>query len=230
MSCMDKKRNNSMSTIDDMEHEYHHLEQELENKRDMLEIALKKEFEQLTIQIDDLINKKQIVKDKMNVYNIDSKQNKQNNRTFKIFPSRRCLSGIEKVKTIDEPFNEIEISVDIGEKNGIGEFVGIQIDQDRIIFHPGWTQPKGAFRIDGPNHTENQDMGFLPTLGQLYNFNIIIDKSMNMSIKIKDTNSSKFYMHELVNNKVNTNFDISLITGSRNGCIGLFNNLSIKID
>ncbi|GAB5368863.1 hypothetical protein AAMO2058_001356200, partial [Amorphochlora amoebiformis] len=53
-----------------------------------------------------------------------------------------------------------------------------------FVFHPGYTSPPGAFRINGI--FSNRSMGFVPDAKEFYSFNIVLNSNGNHKISIKD--------------------------------------------
>lgn len=240
--------------INTVEKEYSQMENELENKKKVLQMILKKELTYVMAQIKTLNDKKKSVEDKMKKYELadqkevigkslvnvvpvkDSEPNSIDNIIpFKVIQSIKCLRGSQKkdVFRIVNPFKTVIISIDIG---GVydqsGDYIGVGINADRIVFSPGETHPRGALRIHGLNYTKKEaDIGFVPKKGQLYNFKLEIDKNLNMIITIKDSDSDKIFIHNLVNRNQPTMgaLDISLIIESSFDFIGLFNNLTVRV-
>jgi hypothetical protein len=79
---------------------------------------------------------------------------------------------------------DLLIDVDVG---GVAAFgfpagsyhAGLQIGGNRLIFHPGYTDPngtlRGAFRVEGPGGFSNVDMGFVPNVNVLHHMQVAID-------------------------------------------------------
>ncbi len=70
-----------------------------------------------------------------------------------------------------DPVLPITYSLDVGVPEGIGTGsynVGMQFGDYEFLFHPGYTDIPGAFRVAGGFGVSNQDMGFVPKLGVLH--------------------------------------------------------------
>ncbi|MDZ7620278.1 MAG: PEP-CTERM sorting domain-containing protein, partial [Patescibacteria group bacterium] len=66
-------------------------------------------------------------------------------------------------------------SLDAGTPTGIltGEYnIGMQLGDYRILFHPGFTNIPGAFRIEGGFDLANTNMGFVPALGVMHHIDV----------------------------------------------------------
>ncbi|HOM18390.1 MAG TPA: PEP-CTERM sorting domain-containing protein [Thermoguttaceae bacterium] len=67
-------------------------------------------------------------------------------------------------------------SLDVGIPTGasIGSYnVGIAFGGYQAVFHPGYTQVPGAFRIEGGYITSNMSMGFVPKMGVMHHMEVM---------------------------------------------------------
>ncbi|YCM44531.1 PEP-CTERM sorting domain-containing protein [Verrucomicrobiaceae bacterium 227] len=68
---------------------------------------------------------------------------------------------------------DVIYTLEVGASNSNGGYnVGLQIGENRIVFHPGFSGG-GAFRVEGPNGFGNQDMGFVPANGTLHQLKVV---------------------------------------------------------
>lgn len=70
--------------------------------------------------------------------------------------------------------SDVVISADIGAVESNGNYnVGLQIGDNSLAFHPGFTGVPGALRIEGPGGFGNSNMGFVPANNVLHHVEVV---------------------------------------------------------
>lgn len=139
-------------------------------------------------------------------------------------------SNIFANATVSGIGGDVTYSLDIGALDNNGAYnVGLQLGQNRIVFHPGFPTG-GALRVEGPGGFGNQDMGFVPANGTLHH------------LEVKQNAASGLFEITLTDGDVPTNIYTNSFTnldsvggtfgpvraGPRMGAIGFFDNLVVE--
>jgi hypothetical protein len=144
------------------------------------------------------------------------------------------------------PTGEIIIKVDMGwdgsinnPPNGAGfggtglrlgtklEIGGATGSLNNIGFHPGYTSPRGALRVEGPGGFPITDMGFVPQPGVLNHMEIDSFPDGRFSVKVVDgTNPANVFTTHFTSPGAYGG-EIALLAWS--GGVGLYDNFSISI-
>lgn len=133
------------------------------------------------------------------------------------------------------PTGEIVINVDMG-WNGADRVppvgpgsgaTGLRIGENNILFHPGFTGPPGAFRVEGPGGFGNQDMGFTPAVGVLHHMEIHSFPSGLFTLKVTDgSNPANVYTNSFTNL---ASYGGLIGPAAVAGAVASFDNLSIRV-
>jgi hypothetical protein len=84
----------------------------------------------------------------------------------------------------------IVINVDLGFEGQPGSgATGIKVGENLVLFHPGFSGPPGALRVEGPGGFPNENMGFTPALGVLHHLEIISLPSGLFNVHVVDGNN-----------------------------------------